>query len=87
MIESRRSGLDLGLSSHMEAEVVEYRLGWRSRLRLLLTGVVRVWRIPATPRDPHWMEDTGIIPPDRPRGVIVNIGPPAVLYSDEEDEW
>lgn len=43
MIEQRRDGVDLGLSGSIDSRVVEYRLGWLSRWRVLLTGVVRVW--------------------------------------------
>lgn len=45
MIERRRDGVDLGLSGSMDSLVVEYRLTWPTRLRVLLTGVVRVWRV------------------------------------------
>lgn len=43
MIERRRDGVDLGLSRAMDSRVVEYRLGWLSRWRVFVTGIVRVW--------------------------------------------
>lgn len=46
MIEHRRDGVDLGYSASMQARVVEYRLGWWSRLVVALTGRVRVWGTP-----------------------------------------
>lgn len=45
MIERRKDGVDLGLHDGMDSRVVEYRLTWLTRLRVLLTGVVRVWRV------------------------------------------
>lgn len=45
MIERRKDGVDLGLARGMDSLVVEYRLSWLTRLRVLLTGVVRVWRV------------------------------------------
>lgn len=72
MITSGRTGVDITLSSHLEAEVVELRLGWRSRFWAAITGRVRVRRI-SDPK-PGWYIDTGLtLQGPKPRGVIVNL--------------
>lgn len=44
MIDRRlKDGLHLYLPAGLDAQVVEYRVGWWSRLLVLLTGKVSVW--------------------------------------------
>ncbi len=44
LIERHAGDVSLVVPDQLDAQVVMFRLGWKTRIKILLTGMVSVWR-------------------------------------------